>query len=409
MSYVLSPTRHPVLGCAATVSAALDTVTDVDPVFMATADKQAALLELTACAARLDELRLRVLAASDDVAEQHGARDAGAWLASAAVLDDQAGRRDLALARCLERRPHLAGAMRSGTVDRERATVVARALEALPDDLPAEVVTRAEAHLTAEAGRFDPRRLRRLGRAVLEVVAPEVADDHERRLLEAEDARAEATTRLTTRRRGDGTTDISIRCADAVADRLLTYLAAYTSPRQDQAAPSDRRSWPHRLGAAFGALLEHADPERLPLHGGDATTVIVTMDLSVLLSGLSPALVGDEPISAAQARRLACTAHLVPAVLDGDSAVLDLGRGRRLYSRHQRKAMALRDVTCRADGCTVPAAWCEAHHLTPWSQGGRTDLADGVLLCNHHHLRAHDPRFVAVRRPDGSLRFDRPP
>ncbi|MCW2814150.1 MAG: putative endonuclease [Nocardioides sp.] len=407
MSYVLSPTRHPVLGCASTLAQALDAVADVDPMFMATADKQAALLELAACAARLNELSLRVLAAADDVAEQHGARDAGAWLASAAVLDDHAGRRDLALARCLERRPHLAAAMRAGTVDRDRATVVARALDALPADLTAQVTTRAELHLTTEARRFDPRRLRRLGRAVLEVVAPHVADEHERRLLEAEDARAEATTRLTTRRRGDGTTDISIRCADAVADRLLTYLAAYTSPRQDQ--PTDAQPWPQRLGAAFGALLEHADPERLPLHGGDATTVIVTMDLSTLLTGLGVALVGDEPISAAQARRLACTARLVPAVLDGESAVLDLGRGRRLYSRHQRKAMALRDVTCRAHGCTVPAAWCEAHHLTPWSRGGRTDLADGALLCSHHHHRAHDPRFVTTRRPDGSLRFDRPP
>ena len=43
--------------------------------------------------------------------------------------------------------------------------------------------------------------------------------------------------------------------------------------------------------------------------------------------------------------------------------------------------MAIRDKECTADGCSIPAAWCEAHHhRKPWSKGGRTDLADGKLL-----------------------------
>ncbi|HET7069210.1 MAG TPA: HNH endonuclease signature motif containing protein, partial [Nocardioides sp.] len=63
---------------------------------------------------------------------------------------------------------------------------------------------------------------------------------------------------------------------------------------------------------------------------------------------------------------------------------------------------------CRTEGCTIPAAWCEAHHAKkPWSQGGRTDLADGVLLCPWHHHRAHDPRYDAQRLPDGDYRFHR--
>ena len=33
-----------------------------------------------------------------------------------------------------------------------------------------------------------------------------------------------------------------------------------------------------------------------------------------------------------EVRRLACTAQILPAVLDGDSEVLDLGRTRRLFS-----------------------------------------------------------------------------
>jgi len=113
-------------------------------------------------------------------------------------------------------------------------------------------------------------------------------------------------------------------------------------------------------------------------------------------------------ISAAQARRLACDAGILPAELGGHSEVLDLGRTRRLFSPAQRKALAIRDRTCRAEGCDIPAAWCEAHHAAkPWSREGRTDLKDGLLLCRFHHHRAHDQAWRADRLTDGRVRFHR--
>ena len=135
---------------------------------------------------------------------------------------------------------------------------------------------------------------------------------------------------------------------------------------------------------------------------------MVTIDLQALADQLGVATVGDTPITADQARRLACTAGILPVVLGGESQVLNLGRSRRLFSPAQRKALALRDQTCRAEGCDIPAAWCEAHHAgTPWAAGGRTDLADGVLLCSWHHHRAHDHRYHSIRLPGGDLRFHR--
>ena len=118
-------------------------------------------------------------------------------------------------------------------------------------------------------------------------------------------------------------------------------------------------------------------------------------------------LTGDL-VTAAQARRLACTAKILPAVLGGDSIPLDLGRARRLFSPGQRKALLIRDKTCRAEGCDVPGTWCDAHHLDPWSSGGRSDLDNGVLLCNHHHHRAHDTAsYRTDRLPNGDMRFHR--
>ena len=137
--------------------------------------------------------------------------------------------------------------------------------------------------------------------------------------------------------------------------------------------------------------------------------MMVTIDLAQLRQDLGAAQLGNGGrISAGEARRLACTATIIPVVLGGASQILDLGRKSRLFSPAQRQALMLRDQHCRAEGCTIPATWCEAHHLgTPWSQGGRTDLANGALLCSHHHHRAHDPTYHHDILGDGQLRFQR--
>ena len=131
-----------------------------------------------------------------------------------------------------------------------------------------------------------------------------------------------------------------------------------------------------------------------------------TMTLDQLRSELATAgLISSDDlrISGGHARRLACTAGIIPVVLGSKSEVLDLGRTARVYNRAQRKALRITHQRCRARGCTVPATWCEAHHLKPWALGGPTDLADGTLLCPFHHHRAHDPTYHVSRAPDGDL------
>jgi hypothetical protein len=410
----ITPHRHPVVECVRTIRSGLDEVAEVDPIYMTAPEKRQALRALVETAARIDELRLRVMVASDDVAIDAAARDIAALHAHESRLDGAATRRDLRLARALDDRWHaVAAAFAAGRVNRDQAETIVRALEALPDDLDAQVYRDAETRLVTEAAQFGPRQLHIMGRRILEIVAPDVADDAERKALERERQAALRRTFLTTRRNGDGTTDLKIRLADTAADRLLTYLHAFTSPRQQAGQQAgqpvaDRRPYDQQLGHAFVAFLEAADPARMPLHGGAATTVVVTMALQDLRDGLGVGLIGDEPVSAGEVRRLACTASIVPLVLGGDSEILDLGRHRRLFSPAQRKALAIRDVHCRAEGCTIPAAWCEAHHdATPWSQGGRTDLDDGILYCTFHHHRAHDDRYDTTRLPDGSVRFAR--
>ncbi len=403
----IAPHLHPLVECVRAIGVDLDEVADVDPIYMTTPEKRETLRALVEAAARLDELRLRVMAGADDLALDTAARDIAALHAHESRLDGAATRRDLRLAQALDRRWRgVSTAFAAGRVNRDQADTIVRALDRLPDELDPQVYRDAEAHLVAEAATWGPRQLHVLGRRILHVVAPQVADDEERKALAKEEQTALRRTFLTSRQHGDGTTELKVRISDAAARRLLTYLQAFTSPRQRSTA--DRRPYDQQLGHAFVAFLEAADPAQLPLHGGAATTLVVTMPLADLRDGLGTGMIGDEPISAGEVRRLACTASILPLVLGGDSEVLDLGRHRRLFSPAQRKALAVRDVHCRAEGCTIPAAWCEAHHATnPWALGGRTDLDDGLLLCSWHHHRAHDDRYDTRHHPDGTLRFHR--
>ena len=158
-------------------------------------------------------------------------------------------------------------------------------------------------------------------------------------------------------------------------------------------------------GQAFCELLEHLPTEG---HAANGVTMLMTMELQRLLDGLGSArLDTGVTISAGEARRLSCNAGLVPVVLDGASRPLDLGRTKRLATDAQRKALATVHDTCGIDGCERPFSWCELHHLLPWLLGGRTDLADLIPLCGHHHRRAHDDRFDLRRQTDGGWRFHR--
>lgn len=413
MTEVLAP--HPMLACVAQLGALLDDAATMQPVYLSTEEKGAAMRELARLETRVTALRLRVMAVADDTAEATGARDVAAWWSHATLSESDAARADERLARSLDRsRPQLADALAVGRCSVAQARVIAQVLDELPGEVGADIIDKAESALVGYAADFRPSQLRRLGRRILHVVAPEVADDQEARKLADLERHADRKTCLSLRPLGDGTTRLSGVLPDAQASRLKTYLEAFTSPRRAPAgepqAPDDRMPYSRRVGHAFCSLLEHLDPEKLPDHGGDTTTVIVTVTLDELRAELGKGALLDGAegqLTAGEARRLACTARILPAVLGSRSEILDLGMGTRLFTAGQRKALRLRDQRCRAEGCTIPPAWCEAHHVEPWHRGGPTDLDNGILLCSHHHHRAHDTRYTGDRLPNGDVRFVR--
>lgn len=125
--------------------------------------------------------------------------------------------------------------------------------------------------------------------------------------------------------------------------------------------------------------------------------VIVTIPWADLQDGCRGAglTLTGELLSPGVLRRMACDARIFPMVLGAQGEVLDLGRGRRLFSPAQRKVIWRRDGHCTYPGCTIPAQWTDVHHVTWWARSGPTDIANGALLCGRHHTLVHDRDLTA--------------
>ena len=354
---------------------------------------------LAQVASRLDALTARVLAHAVGVRveETNGATTTATWWADATHRDRATAHRDVKLAVALSRFTALAEALAEGRVNTEQAHAIARALGDLETDGPAElepvVVEQAEKHLVDCADGFDAKHLRVLGRHVLTVVAPEVGEAHEAKLLEDEERRAAERTRLTFASDGHGMVHGRFSIPALHGAMLAKAIQALTWAKQDPAEVRQTRPTPVAAGAAFTELLERMDAKDLPSVGGVGATVVVTMTIDSLMGGLAAAALDTgEVISASAARHLACEAGVIPMVLGGKSEVLDVGRRRRFHTRAQRLAIAQRDNTCVVSGCDAPPSRCHVHHVIPWSEGGGTSVQDGRLYCSAHHAMVHDPK-----------------
>src|SRR5205823_9409213 len=112
--------------------------------------------------------------------------------------------------------------------------------------------------------------------------------------------------------------------------------------------------------------------------------------LEELRNGIGHGLLdGYWSVSAAQLRRAACDAKVVPVVLGSKSETLDIGRATRTIPRHIRRELIRRDKGCSFPGCGKKAKWCQAHHLIHWANGGPTALWNLALVCEHHHHVLH--------------------
>ncbi|MGW8483072.1 DUF222 domain-containing protein [Microbacterium sp. NPDC055903] len=137
------------------------------------------------------------------------------------------------------------------------------------------------------------------------------------------------------------------------------------------------------LAAALGIAARHEDMPRL---GGAAPTLVVHVDARDYAAGAGWASVAGSqaPVPISVAAHTACAGGIQRVLFD-EGRIVGIGVSDRIFTAHQRRAIAMRDKECLIPGCHVPASWCEIHHVAEHRYGGPTHTDNGVPLCWWHH------------------------
>jgi hypothetical protein len=191
-------------------------------------------------------------------------------------------------------------------------------------------------------------------------------------------------------------------------DYVLTAVQAIIdadvkSGRVDHRTPRQRRA-----DALVELARRYLDSRDRPLVGGERPHLTVTVDLEALTGNNQGTATLDHGgvVPLETVRRIACDASVRRIVLGPRSEPLDVGRTTPVVPAAIRRAVIARDQTCRWPGCDRPHAWCQVHHVRHWTDGGKTALSNGVLMCLPHHRLVHEERFC-VEMKDGEPVFRR--
>lgn len=343
---------------------------------------------------------LRAVAAFDaaDVASVSPHRTTRRWLEQRTSMSPGSASQTCRTARAL--RDHLPDSHRAlaeGAVSAQHVSAIAGVVA----KVGVEHAVTAEPILLELARRSEPSTVRR---ATAHIHALVDAAGAERALHAVYERRRVTLSVVADRAYLDGVLDVE----------SAELLRAALQPLMTSGGPNDRRSAAQlRADALLDLAKRQLDSGSLPHLGGERPHVSVVIDepaLHAVVGAVTLAWTG-QAVPAAVVRRWTCDAQLTPVLasllpppttsaasspssraavyLRGGWLPLDVGRGSRLVTTAQLKALRVRDGGCVHPGCSRTAAYCDAHHVQHWADGGSTSLDNLVLLCRHHHRTLH--------------------
>ncbi|WP_108250879.1 HNH endonuclease signature motif containing protein [Planctomonas deserti] len=315
---------------------------------------------------------------------------------------------------------HVRAALETGELGVDAAIALTKNLAPLQDRVHPEALDAAEKELVAAATGTSPdssvpasadeiRIQASVWRATLDPDGLEPDEEH---------AMAKRGFRLGHER--NGLVPVSGGLLPEAAGRVKRLFDAYLTPttapaflNDEELADKDavrdpRTKDQQRHDILIGVLDAMARSGDTPTVGGAAPTVLVTVRAEDLETGAGYADGVESPLSPTTVQQMVCSGGTQKVLIGRNGRILKLGSAERCFTAPQRRAITARDGGCLIPGCSIPAGWCEVHHVIPAAEGGPTHPDNGVLLCWFHH-RTIDTSGWAIRMRTGAPEVQAPP
>ncbi|WP_444964104.1 DUF222 domain-containing protein [Nocardiopsis sp. M1B1] len=381
---------------------------------------EAAAEEIAALWAQLDQIRYQALArmarlyARGAVARYSGYSTLDKWLVHHGKLPT-AQAKDLArLAQHVheETLPATVEAVEKGTVGLGEAVVIAKVTDKA-------VQTRDEDHFPDQAqyrqgfeAALVAAKTERPALSVnqLQAVARQVAHRLDPHRLDRDHEAAHAARGLVVHDTFQGSYQLQAWGGSGDALVVRAAIETFTTPPGEGDTRSRAQREHDALIAALRFATTHTGCDNTPAPLAQIRIVVPVQTYLNAQGQEVPAL--DEHgrvIPAGVVHELAADAEVVRMLTAAPTGqVLDVSHSRRLASARQRTAAFHGHTTCaHPGGCEVPVAFCQADHVTSFSRGGRTVVANLQPLCGPHN-RAKYQRELRTHQQQGRGR-DHPP
>jgi len=294
---------------------------------------------------------------------EQGAKSCAHWLTWRIGLDPGTAREKVRVARALGGLPRIDEAFAGGKLSYAKVRAVTRIATVENEENALQTA------LTATGAQLE-RICQRLRRAT----------DVEREMA--------AERRFRGRPLGDGLVKLEIVVSSDEADLVIQAVEA---ARKKLGSATDH---PTAADGLMEVVSSYVSGTHDTAEAPDAEVVIhLERDPAAAEPTFAASLEDGTHVSAETLRRVTCDAGLVPATLDHEHNVLDVGRRTRAIPPAIRRALWIRDRTCRFPGCTS-ARFLHAHHIDHWLHGGRTSLGNLLFLCSFHHRLVHEGGFT---------------
>jgi hypothetical protein len=156
-------------------------------------------------------------------------------------------------------------------------------------------------------------------------------------------------------------------------------------------------------------LMVGADADPGIMLGSGAPIIRVTVAEEALVSGVGVGRIDGQaaPISIGTVKRLMENGKTLRVGFDPTGTYLEMHDDplaeNRLYNSKQREILAAKFGGCMDPDCDRSPSWCEAHHIQFVKRdGGKTTIANAILLCKYHHLLYHNRGYEIALDDNGT-------